>query len=208
MNEDAALLLVIVIQISLYHYVRSYRLRIRVGVMFAVVGCYFLFWPPFNINEFDNGYLPLGIFTLGLGLFFNRNEHRRVKTDAPIHPLLRAPTMNLAPDFPDDPVMHQLMQLLHEEIGLPKHKTISLNTSINFDLGCEGSEARQLMDALEQDFGIDLNDYDAYRYFQPVGFDVYLKRRAKGRGEKAPLTIGMLYQAAKMQRWETEVLEQ
>ena len=64
--------------------------------------------------------------------------------------------MNLAPNLPEDPVMQQLLQLLHEEIGLPKHKTISLQTSLNFDLACDGVEAKQFMEALEQDFGVDL----------------------------------------------------
>ncbi|MGF6152406.1 DUF1493 family protein [Pseudomonas fluorescens] len=115
--------------------------------------------------------------------------------------------MNLAPNFPDDHAMQLLMQLLHEELGLPERKTISLNTSINFDLGCDGSDARHLMEALEEQFAIDFVDYDAYRYFQPEGFDVFLKRRAKGRGDKVPLTIGMLYQAIKAQRWDTQELE-
>lgn len=116
-------------------------------------------------------------------------------------------TMNLAPNFPDDHAMHLLMQLLHEELGLPERKTISLTTSINFDLGCDGADARHLMEALEEQFGIDFIDYDAYCYFQPEGFDVHLKRRAKGRGDKVPLTIGMLYQAVKVQRWDTQALE-
>ncbi|APC16533.1 hypothetical protein BLL42_12615 [Pseudomonas frederiksbergensis] len=115
--------------------------------------------------------------------------------------------MNLAPNFPDDHAMHLLMQLLHEELGLPERKTISLSTSINFDLGCDGSDARHLMEALEEQFAIDFVDYDAYRYFQPEGYDMLLKRRAKGRGEKHPLTIGMLYQAIKAQRWDTQALE-
>jgi acyl carrier protein len=115
--------------------------------------------------------------------------------------------MILAPNFPDDHTMHLLIQLLHEELGLPERKTISLTTSINFDLSCDGADARQLMEALEEQFGIDFVDYDAYRYFQPEGFDVLLKRRAKGRGEKVPLTIGMLYQAVKSQRWYTQTLE-
>lgn len=115
--------------------------------------------------------------------------------------------MNLAPNFPDDHTMHLLMQLLHEELGLPERKTISLATSINFDLGCNGADAQQLMETLEEQFAVNLIDYDAYRYFQPEGFDVFQKRRAKGRGEKVPLTIGMLYKAIKMQRWDTWELE-
>jgi acyl carrier protein len=116
--------------------------------------------------------------------------------------------MILAPNFPDDHAMHLLMQLLHEELGLPERKAISLNTSINFDLGCDGADARQLMEALEEQFAIDFVDYDAYRYFQPEGFDVFLKRRAKGRGDKVPLTIGMLYKAIKKQRWDTQEVEE
>lgn len=115
--------------------------------------------------------------------------------------------MHLAPDFPDDHAMRQLMELLHEEIGLPEHKTIRLNTAINIDLGCDGGDARHLMEAVEEQFALDLIDYDAYRYFQSEGFDVFQKRRAKGRGTKVPLTIGMLYQAIKARRWDTRELE-
>jgi broad specificity phosphatase PhoE len=112
--------------------------------------------------------------------------------------------MHLAPDFPDDPAMRQLMELLHEEIGLPERKTIHLDTAINLDLGCDGADARHLMEAFEERFAVYLIDYDAYRYFQPEGFDVFQKRRAKGRGKKVPLTIGMLYKAIKTRRWDTQ----
>jgi hypothetical protein len=115
--------------------------------------------------------------------------------------------MNLAPYFPDDHVMHLLIRLLHEELDLPERKIISLATSINFDLGCEGADAQHLIVTLEEQFAIGFIDYDAYRYFQPEGFDVHFKRRAKGRGDKVPLTIGMLYQAINAQRWDTQELE-
>jgi hypothetical protein len=115
--------------------------------------------------------------------------------------------MNLAPNLPDDPTLHQLIQLLHEELGLPERKAISLNTSINFDLGCNGADAQHLIETLEEHFTIDFVDFDSYRYFQPDGYDVNLKRKAKGRGEKVPLTLGMLYRAIKAQRWDTEELE-
>jgi len=117
------------------------------------------------------------------------------------------PAMNLAPNFPDDHAMQLLMQLLHEELGLPERKTISLSTSINFDLGCNGADAQHLIETLENHFTIDFVDFDSYRYFQPDGYDVFLKRKAKGRGDKVPLTIGMLYRAIKAQRWDTQVLE-
>jgi hypothetical protein len=115
--------------------------------------------------------------------------------------------MNLAPNLPDDPTLHRLIQLLHEELGLPERKTISLSTSINFDLGCNGADAQHLIETLEDHFAIDFVDFDSYRYFQPDGYDVNLKRKAKGRGEKVPLTIGMLYRAIKAQRWDTDEVE-
>lgn len=115
--------------------------------------------------------------------------------------------MNLAPNLPDDPALHQLIQLLHEELGFPERKTISLSTSVNFDLGCNGADAQHLIETLEEHFTIDFVDFDSYRYFQPDGYDVNLKRKAKGRGEKVPLTLGMLYRAIKAQRWDTEELE-
>jgi hypothetical protein len=115
--------------------------------------------------------------------------------------------MNLAPDFPADPTMRRLLQLLHEELGFPERKTISLDTSINFDLNCNGTDAQHLIETLEDQFAIDFVDYDSYRYFQPEGYDVFLKRKAKGRGDKEPLTIGMLYLAIKAQRWDSQELE-
>jgi acyl carrier protein len=115
--------------------------------------------------------------------------------------------MNLASDLPDDHAMQLLMQLLHEELGLPERKAVSLATSINFDLGCDGADARNLMETLEEQFDIDFVDYDAYRYFHPEGYDVFLKRRAKGRGDKVSLTVAMLYRAIKDRRWDTQALE-
>lgn len=147
------------------------------------------------------------VLITGLSFILERHEYRRVKPSGPNHPLLRAPTMNLAPNFPEDPVMQQLLQLLHEEIGLPQHKTLRLQTSLNFDLGCDGSEAKQLIEALEQEFALDLGDYDTYRYFNPPVFDVFLKRRSKGHGDKVPLTLGMLYLAIKTHSWDTQTLE-
>ncbi|WET10953.1 DUF1493 family protein [Pseudomonas sp. D3] len=190
----------------LYYKITDCMLRKRFAVTFVVTGLVLLFWLPYVAIILSIQLLPLALLLIGLALFITRNKFR-LKRNHPPHPLLRAPTMNLAPNFPEDPVMQQLLQLLHEEIGLPKHKTIRLQTSLNFDLGCDGSEAKQLMEALEQEFALDLGDYDTYRYFNPPVFDVFLKRRAKGRGEKVPLTIGMLYLAIKTHSWDTQTLE-
>lgn len=191
----------------LLHYkITDGTLRKRFAATFIVSGLILTFWLPYVAIILSIQLPPLALFLIGLALFLTRNKYRH-HHDHPPHPLLRASTMNLAPHFPEDPVMQQLLQLLHEEIGLPKHKTLRLKTSLNFDLGCDGAEARQFMEALEQTFDLDLGDYDAYRYFNPPVFDVFLKHRAKGRGEKMPLTIGMLYLAIKTHSWDTQTLE-
>lgn len=188
----------------LYYKITDCTLRKRFAVTFIASGLILTFWLPYVGIILSLQLLPFALFLIGLALFVIRNKYRHCH---PPHPLRRTPTMNLAPHFPEDPVMQQLLQLLHEEVGLPKHKTIRLKTSLNFDLGCDGTQARQFMEVLEQTFDLDLGDYDAYRYFNPPVFDVFLKHRAKGRGEKMPLTIGMLYLAVKTQGWDTQTLE-
>ena len=196
----------LIIYLLLHHQITDPMLRKHFAVTCLTTGLILTFLLPYVAVILRMPLLPVFVFLIGLALFITRNKYRRQRNQ-PLHPLLRAPTMNLAPNFPEDSVMQQLLQLLHEEIGLPKHKTIRLQTSINFDLGCDGSEAKQLMDALEQEFALDLGDFDTYRYFNPPGFDVFLKRRAKGRGEKVPLTVGMLYMDIKTQSWDTQTLE-
>lgn len=196
----------VALYLVLNHQITTPILRKRFSITLLATGITLAFLLPYVAVILKMPLLPVFLFLIGLALFITRNKFR-LKRDLPLHPLLRAPTMNLAPEFPEDPVMQQLLQLLHEEIGLPKHKTIRLQTSLNFDLGCDGSEAKQLMEALEQEFVLDLGDYDTYRYFNPPVFDVFLKRRAKGRGNKVPLTIGMLYLAIKTHSWDTQTLE-
>ena len=115
--------------------------------------------------------------------------------------------MKLDANLPDTPTLRELLQLLHEEIGLPEHKTISLKTAINADLGCNGADAQHLMEALEERFGLELADYDAYRYFQPAGIDPHLMRKANGRESKVALSIGMLYASISSCDWDTQGLE-
>jgi hypothetical protein len=200
------LIIVVVLATVLDRKLKHPVIRKWTGLALMLTGPTLLFSATSWITQLPFFSFPIIAFITGVDLLFTQNKHKR-SHNHPLHPLLRAPTMNLAPNFPEDPAIQQLLQLLHEEIGLPKHKTLRLQTAINFDLGCDGSEAKQLMEALEQDFGVDLGDYDAYRYFNPPMFDVFMKRRAKGRGEKVPLTIGMLYLAIKTHSWDTQTLE-
>ncbi|MBB4816370.1 MULTISPECIES: DUF1493 family protein [Pseudomonas] len=198
------LLLLLILAALVDRTIKLPALRKWFGLCLLVTGPALLFYATSWIREAHLESLPVVAFVTGIGLLSTQNLYCKAKTS---HHLTTAPTMNLAPNFPEDPVMQQLLQLLHEEIGLPKHKTIRLQTSLNFDLGCDGSEAKQLMEALEQEFALDLGDYDTYRYFNPPVFDVFLKRRSKGHGDKVPLTIGMLYLAIKTHSWDTQTLE-
>ena len=209
MNENnswVSLILLLAVAALVEKVVKRPVLRKWVGLILVVTGPILLFCATAWIGGSQVESLPVIAFVTGIALLVSQKKYR-LKRPSPPHPLLRAPTMNLAPDLPDDPEMQQLLQLLHEEIGLPKHKTLRLQTAINIDLGCDGAEAKQFMEAVEQAFAFDLGDYDAYRYFNPPVFDVFLKHRAKGRGKKVPLTIGMLYLAIKTNSWDTQTLE-
>ena len=217
MNGYLQLALILVVQLLIFWLIRHYKYRIGVGFALLLGSPILTFEPNIRFSlqayEFVHSIIPLFIFLSAIGLILERSQRRRIIPIGPCYPTLRAPIMNLAPQFPADADMHQLLQLVHKEVGLPRHKTTHLETSINIDLGCDGAQARQFMDALKQDFAIDLGNYDAYRYFdpyryfQPAGFDVYFKQGAKDRSNKIPLTIGMLYQAIKAKRWDTQVLE-
>lgn len=192
------------LDIVLANKIRSPQLRKWVGLCMLAAGLTCVIWLRFWVYDIQLPSVPIGAIWIGAGLFFDRARYRRVKST---HPLLIAPTVNLAPDFPDDPLMRHLLQRLHEDIGLPKHQTISLNTSINHDLGGTSREAKQMMAALKQDFGIRHSDYNNHRYFKRPGLDAHLRFVEKGSEGKAPLTIDMLYRAIKAKRWDTQALE-
>lgn len=179
-------------------------LRKWLGLFFVTTGLTMLVYATRWIRESQLHSLPIIAFATGVDLLTSQNRHCRTRTT---HPLLVAPTLNLAPGFPDDPLMLHLLQLVHDDVGLPKHQTITLDTSINHDLGCSSVEAKRLMTALKQDFGMASGDYKNTRYFKHRGFDAYLRYVEKGSAGKAPLTIGILYRAIKAKRWDTQTLE-
>lgn len=195
----------IVLDIVLANKIRSQKLRKWVGLSLLALGLTCAVWLQYWIDEIRLPSLPIGAILIGAGLFLDRHRYRRIKST---HALLVTPTfLSLTPDFPDDPLMLHLLQLLHEDIGLPKHRRINLDTSINHDLSSNSNEARQLMAAIMQDFGMRRGDYKHYRYFKRPGLDVRLKYVEKSNAGKIPLTIDMLYQAIKAKRWDTQALE-
>jgi hypothetical protein len=103
--------------------------------------------------------------------------------------------------------MRQLLALLIENLGALDMEKLNPSTSINHDLDCDGDDAAELMAVLAERFPINFIDYDAYRYFNPEGYDLFRWRRSKDRRANIPLTLGMLHHAIKHLRWQTAELE-
>lgn len=204
MMEYLQWIIFLVLSVVLDNKIKSLRLRQSVGLLLLGGGLVCAIWLPYWAYEVRLPSLPLGAILLGAGLYLDRNRYRRTRAT---HPLLVAPTLHLSADFSNNPVMLHLLQLLHEDVGLPKHQPIGLSTSINHDLGCSRSDARKLMTALKQDFGLKLGDYRNNRYFRRRGLDPYLRHVDRGSTAKIPLTIDMLYQAIKAKHWDTQLLE-
>jgi hypothetical protein len=204
MMEYLQWIIFIVLSIAVDNKIRSQKSRQYVGLLLLAGGLICAIWFSSWVHEVRLPSLPIGAILLGLGLYLDRHRYCRIRSS---HPLLVVPKLNLAADFPDDPLMLHFLQLLHEDVGLPRHQAINLSTSINHDLGCSRFEARKLMTALKQDFGLKLGDYRSNRYFKRRGFDAYWRHVDRGSEGKIPLTIDMLYQAIKAKRWDTQLLE-
>ncbi len=91
--------------------------------------------------------------------------------------------------------------------GRKAFETLSLATRISWDLGLDGDDASDFMVDFFQHFGVDVGDYDHYRYFKPEGTDIFVFFRAKNRRAKTVMTLGMLYNAALTKAWSCEILE-
>jgi hypothetical protein len=94
------------------------------------------------------------------------------------------------------------------EFGKDAFKGLSLSTDINRDLGVEGDDANQLMPEFFHRFAVEIENYDPYRYFVPEGYDLLAFRRGAERQGNIPITLGMLYLAAKTGAWNPALLEQ
>lgn len=112
-------------------------------------------------------------------------------------------------DSVDYKLLNDIVQCIQEIFEFSKNafKDLSLATDINRDLGIEGDDANELMPEFFERFSINIDDYDPYRYFVPEGYDFFSFRRGKDRRGKIPITLGMLYLAAKTKIWDTQALE-
>ncbi len=106
-------------------------------------------------------------------------------------------------------VLNYLIERIYFYVGFGKKafETLSLATRVSWDLGLDGDDAGDFMEVFFDHFGVDSGDYDHYRYFKPEGTDIFVFFRSKDRRAKTVMTLGMLYDAAKMKAWNCETLE-
>ncbi|KPZ01075.1 DUF1493 family protein [Pseudomonas syringae] len=109
----------------------------------------------------------------------------------------------------DYELLNDIVKCIQEVFGFSNDafETLSLATDINRELGIEGDDANELMLEFFERFSINIDKYDPYRYFVPEGYDFFSFRRSKDRRGKIPITLGMLYLAAKAKVWNTQELE-
>lgn len=105
--------------------------------------------------------------------------------------------------------LDDILRRVHAQTGLARRafETLSLATSFAADLGIDGDDANELVPMLFHDYGVNVDDYDPYRYFAGEGFDLFWFSKNKNRRGNQPLTIGMVLSAIENGKWDTELLE-
>ncbi|MGK8204740.1 DUF1493 family protein [Burkholderia cenocepacia] len=80
------------------------------------------------------------------------------------------------------------------------------------DLGVTGLDAVEFIDKWAEAFNVDAKDFPYRRYFGPEGQEllsslVGLFSKRHRRPARVPLTLGMLAEATRRGKWETEAIE-
>ncbi len=82
---------------------------------------------------------------------------------------------------------------------------LDARTRIFHDLGVDGDDGIEFLEAFADNFGVDMADCDPRRYFGPEGFfdprDLWDRLRARSARPIEPLTIEMLVLSAAQRRW-------
>lgn len=86
---------------------------------------------------------------------------------------------------------------------------LSRKTELQRDLGIEGDDAFDLVEAFAEEFEVDPGDFDFHRYFGPEGFNPLSLVFSLFRKREKPvgLTLAMLEKAAKLGVWRTTEIE-
>jgi len=110
----------------------------------------------------------------------------------------------------DQDIWNELVEFIREQTSISPQFPIYRHTTLVADVGLDGDDADEFMDAYSKKFDVNAGDFQFSRYFGPEGFDLIgavidVMRRKPGL---KPLTIGMLELAAKMHNWDSKILEE
>ena len=95
------------------------------------------------------------------------------------------------------------------EFWLEPKGRLSAETSVNDDLGMDGDDGIEFMQAFSVRFGVDLSAFPHDKYFGPEApanpisvVEGIIRRVKRGRwSDLSPLTVGALAEAAENRRW-------
>lgn len=102
-------------------------------------------------------------------------------------------------------IHEMLIRLITSETGFSKNK-ISLETRLYHDIGLDGEDAEEFIEAFSEAFDVDMNGFEFYRYFNKEGLDslALFGSLFKAKRNQKPLdeiTVEMLEHAALKKRW-------
>jgi acyl carrier protein len=94
------------------------------------------------------------------------------------------------------------------EVWYEPKEGLSAETSVNVDLGMDGDDAAEFMQAFSERFGVDLSTFPYDKHFGPEGGNpivlveaIYLRVTTGRWTSLTPLTVRELAEAAEQRRW-------
>src|SRR5215467_7297955 len=113
--------------------------------------------------------------------------------------------MTLSPS--EQTLYNRILDFVSSETRTRKH--LSGNTDIEKDLGVAGDDAEEFMLNFQREFDVDLLNFRFDRYFGGEGFSpIPFIKSLLGKGEvRDPLTVALLFDAAKHRRWPESAAE-
>ncbi|MGG6265532.1 DUF1493 family protein [Leptolyngbya sp. AN03gr2] len=102
----------------------------------------------------------------------------------------------------EDWIVQEVKALIAEYTGV-EVTMLSLETSLVEDLGVDGDDATDLLEALSREFQVDLSDLNVSDYFNAEGFDLRMLFRS-GKTRLKSLTVKHLVNAVKAGKWSSE----
>jgi hypothetical protein len=114
-----------------------------------------------------------------------------------------------------DDIWERLEAFTRAELGRPlfgRKLDLRPASRLEQDLGVTGLDAVEFIDKWAQTFNVDAKDFPYQRYFGPEGQELLssligLFSKRHQRSARVPLTLGMLVEATRRGKWETEVIE-